>query len=296
MPASTSNTRFGSSLLIALAFLATSPFVKSEERAPWVGERLDGKECKGSHIPFGPFDYLRREQLPAELEVVERAHFFPEVETLESPFSIDDISYTVMAWPNHHRALHSSMKFRMMTLDWPENSKTAPAECQLQRAINFSPRDPVPYMMYGLMLHKAKQYDKALLSYRAAIGLRPDDVLTQYNMGLTLVELKQYQEALKMAKAAYAAGMPLPGLKNKLIAAGQWPGIPSAAAPQQATPDVKLTSAEKPAQDQTTDSKAAEKEPTENQPAKNQSAESQVTSGQPVKDNTGKETVQKPAP
>jgi len=246
MRASHNNSICLGSLLIAAAILVASPFAHSEDKAPWVGETLDGEKCTGNNIGFGPHDYLRRAQLPDELQVVENRHFTPEIERLEASVSssaINDIAYTVMAWPNHHRALHSAMKYRMILWEWPDDARVPPAECQLQRAIEFSPGDPVPYMMYGTLLHKAKQHEKALLSYRAALKLRPDDILTQYNMGLTLVELQQYEEAVKMAKAAYAAGMPLPGLKNKLIAAGQWGDTPSAASSEKKEPKVKVTSA-----------------------------------------------------
>lgn len=245
MPAFRIKGSFLSFALIALTMLSFSSAGQTEDKtpAPWVGDTLAGKKCVGKKIGFGPYDYLRRAQLPAELDVVENAHFTPGVERLESgntSVPINDIGYVLMAWPNHHRALHSAMKYRMMFWDWPEDAQVPPAECQLQRAIEFSPQDPVPYMMYGLLLHKAQQYEKALLSYRGAIRLRPDDILTQYNMGLTLVELKQYDEAVKMAKSAYAAGMPLPGLKNKLIEAGKWGTPPKATGPTKPAADVQV--------------------------------------------------------
>lgn len=251
-------TRFHSrkNLLIpALTALAVGvislPGYAQEQPAPWVGETLEGEECRGKSIGFGPYDYLRRAQFPAELDIVEGAHFTPSVERLEAGNTgkaIADIGYTIMAWPNHHRALHSSMKYRMGLKKWPPNSYDPPAECQLQRAIKFSPNDPVPYMMYGLMLHKAKQYEKALLIYTAASRLNPNDILTLYNMGLTQVALEQYDAALKTAETVYAAGMPLPGLKNKLIAAGQWPTGAQNDTPQKAAPKVELQATEDPAE------------------------------------------------
>jgi tetratricopeptide (TPR) repeat protein len=243
MPAYTVKSTFLTPVLLALMVLGISPPGHTEDKAPWVGETLDGKKCSGKSMGFGPYDYLRRGQLTAELDVVETAHFTPEVERLEAgntSVAINDIAYTITAWPNHHRALHSAMRYRMMFWEWPEDAQVPPAECQLQRAIQFSPQDPVPYMLYGLLLHKAQKYDAALLSFRGALRLRPDDVLTQYNMGLTLVELKQYKEAVQMAKSAYAAGIPLPGLKNKLIAAGQWPAATKTANAPTAKPDVQL--------------------------------------------------------
>ncbi|CAA0123427.1 Uncharacterised protein [Halioglobus japonicus] len=225
MPIIIRTTSFITLALVALAGGIASPWVYADTRAPWVGETLEGEKCIGKSIGFGPYDYRRRAQFKEQLAVVENAHFTPEVETLQSgntATAINDIAYTIMAWPNHHRALHSAIKYRMMNTPWPEKATVPPAECQLQRAMAFSPEDPIPYMMYGLLLHKSQQYEKALFAYKVAVKLQPNDVLMQYNMGLTLVELEQYEEAIQIANAVYAAGMPLPGLKNKLIAAGQW--------------------------------------------------------------------------
>lgn len=247
MPVSRIKPQSFTPALLALLALFITPSGYTQDKAPWVGESLNGKKCAGKFIGFGPYNYLKRAQLSKELQVVETAHFTPEIEQLQagkSSTAINDIGYTITAWPNHHRALHSAIRYRMMYWDWPEDSQVPPAECQLQRAIKFSPQDPVPYMMYGLLLHKAEQYDKALESYQEAIRLRPDDVLTQYNMGLTLVELEQYEEAVRMAKSAYAAGMPLPGLKNKLMAAGQWPEAKKPSSTPKATPDVTLKPAD----------------------------------------------------
>ncbi|MBK6737186.1 MAG: tetratricopeptide repeat protein [Haliea sp.] len=243
MTAPSVKSRILTSMLFGMIVLGISTQGHSADPAPWVGQTLTGEKCVGNYVSFGPHDYLRRAQLPAELEVVERAHFTPEVERLEhgnTSEAINDIAYTIGAWPNHHRALYSAMRYRMVLWEWPEDAQIPPAECQLQRAIAFSPNDPVPYMMFGMLLHKAQKYDAALVSYQQANRLRPDDVLTLYNMGLTLVELKKYDEALQAAKTAYAAGIPLPGLKNKLIAAGQWPGSEKPAKATAATPKVQV--------------------------------------------------------
>jgi tetratricopeptide (TPR) repeat protein len=193
--------------------------------APWVGTTLNGQPCKSEQVAFGPYDYLQRNTLAAELQVVEESHFSTEIETLaagQTSYAINDIHYTLQTWPNHHRALNSALKFRLANMgNWPIND-VPPAECYLQRAIKFSPKDPKPYMMYGVLLQKTKQYAKALNAYRAANRLLPNDVITQYNMGLTLVELKKYKEADQLAQKVYSAGFPLPGLKNKLIAARHW--------------------------------------------------------------------------
>ncbi|MEZ5571766.1 MAG: tetratricopeptide repeat protein [Halioglobus sp.] len=217
------------SILVLLGCISVSTQAwDADKRAPWVGKMLSGAKCDGGQVPFGPYDYLQRDRFPAQLEVVEEVHFTSNIEQLRSgntTSAMGDVHYTLQTWPNHHRALNTALQFRLQHKAlWRTNNVALgyPAECYLQRAMNFSPKDPVPYMLYGLLMHQMKQYNKALFAYRLAVKLQPDDLITQYNMGLTLAEMKKYGEARKVAQKVYAAGFPLPGLKRKLEKAGQW--------------------------------------------------------------------------
>ena len=205
-------------------------------KPPWVGTMLTGGACTGDQQPFGPYDYRQRNKFDMELHAVESFHFTPNVENMTGGVGssyLDDVDYTLLTWPNHHRALHSVLRYRLEHRGpWPPDSQGSPAECYLQRAINFSPNDPIPYMLHGILLHQFKQYDKALTSYRKASRLLPDDMITQYNMGLTLVALKKYKEAEQVAKTVYSTGFPLQALKNQLAAAGHWQAEPRVASPK----------------------------------------------------------------
>jgi len=196
--------------------------------APWVGQTFWGEECQGSRIPFGPYDYLEREKYRNQLFITEEYHFTKRIANLQqdsTTAAINDIQYTLMAWPNHHGALYSALQYRKQVRgSWPQNANSAtPVECHLMRAINFSPNDPVPYMIQGLLLHDFEHYKEALVAFRKANKLMPNDVITQYNMGLTLVALEMYEEAVEVAQQVYSTDFPLPGLKNKLSTAGYWP-------------------------------------------------------------------------
>lgn len=194
--------------------------------APWVGDTLQGVPCRGPDINFGPFDYLLRHQLPKKLSVVEKYHFAPSVEqlikgqTTVSPMG--DISYTLTAWPNHHRALYSAIRHRLNTLRSQKKSRYTEAECFLQRAINFSPKDGTAYMLYGILLHQTNHRDMALENYRKSLEIQPQNAQTKYNLALLLVDLKKYAEAKEYAVELYSKGYPLPGLKDNLKSAGQW--------------------------------------------------------------------------
>jgi len=216
-----------------LALASISPAVLAgKNNSSWVGTDFEGKECNGGRQGYGPFDYLQRASLPGELAVVEDNHFTENVENLESGNTgnlTSEIHYTLSAWPNHHRALNSILKYRLQRM--PSDERFPPAECYLQRAIKFSPNDPTPYILFGLLLHKFGNYEAALSAYQTATRLLPRDIVTQYNVGLTLVELKRYEEAKKVAEEVYASGFPLPGLKNKLIRAGYWENTSKGAEP-----------------------------------------------------------------
>ena len=214
-------------MLLSVALLMASTVASARTPAKYVGKQLDGTPCKGNYITFGPYDYLNRHAQMGHLQVVETSHFSPGVENLTkgvttSPYG--DLDYTLNAWPNHHRALVTAIKFREKhpQAKWPFPEKYPPAECFLQRAIAFSPRDGTPHLLYGLLLTKQKRYELALKHFSRASELLPGDVIPKYNTALTLVVLEKYARAKKIAVELYGNGFPLPGLKNQLIAVGYW--------------------------------------------------------------------------
>ncbi|PCI17997.1 MAG: hypothetical protein COB62_07240 [Piscirickettsiaceae bacterium] len=193
--------------------------------APWVGQSLKGAPCRGNPTAYGPFDYLLRSQYKYELHLVESTHFLPEIENLIKGHSgplQQEFDYTIRAWPNHHRALNSITRFKLL---YPKKSRKlqSPVECYFQRAINFSPKDATTRMLYGIYLHKIKHYKMANSQYKDAVKLSPNNPIIRYNYGLLLINLKQYDLAQEQAIIAYNAGFPLNGLKNKLKRVNHWP-------------------------------------------------------------------------
>ena len=192
--------------------------------APWVGNNLSNAPCLGKSQGYGPFDYLLKSRYQRELILVEGSHFVPKVENLiggNRGQLIQDLDYTLRAWPNHHRALNSISKYVLL---FPNKKKPVSlVECYFQRAINFSPKDSTTKMLYGMYLHKRKHTKTALKYYEQAVELSPSNPIIRYNYGLLLVDLKKYPLAQKQAAKAYEANFPLYGLKNKLKKAGYWP-------------------------------------------------------------------------
>ena len=192
--------------------------------APWVGSDLSGAPCSGSGQAYGPFDYMLRAQYEKNLAVVENHHFSPNVENLvgDTASVMGNLNYTLMAWPNHHRALNSVIRARLRKKEHYSTTGYTPAECYLERAINYSPKDGVTYMLKGNLLQQMGRPQKALESYEIAEQLLPNDALIKYNVGLALVELRRYEEAETYAREVYARNFPYPGLKRKLKEKGYW--------------------------------------------------------------------------
>ena len=238
------------SFIFASPAFAVDPAKSSRRPAPFVGTDLQEHTCRGARIPFGPFDYRDRAKFQGELFITEEYHLTPEILQLQqatTTAAINDIQYTLMAWPNHPQALYAAYEYRLKR-NRGEFSRSinspSPVECHLQRAIKFSPNDPVPYMILGMLMHEFERYETALKSYRKANALLPNDVITLYNMGLTLVALERYEEAVVVAQEVYSTDFPLPGLKNKLANAGHW-GTKGTSETSEAAPD-QLTETEQP--------------------------------------------------
>jgi len=207
--------------VLLLCFFCTA--LASDSSAPWLGESLHGAACQGpSAGNFGPYDYLvHKDKLP----LVERRHFTLQVEQLvrgeTTQNAMGDVRYTLVRFPNHHRALYSAVRFSLSSSD-EAMRRRYPAECFLQRAIHFSPRDPVPLMLYGLYLHRLGKLDQSLQKYQLAEELAPNDTNLLYNLGLVHFDRKNYDVSHRYAVKAYSQGIALPGLKRKLEQAGYW--------------------------------------------------------------------------
>lgn len=213
-------------LILASTLAVDAAAQSTSDYAPYVGQTFWGTDCHGSAKNQAPYDYTQRARYPSKLQLTESYHFTPDVENLVAGSSstdpLRDIDFTLAVWPNHHRALNSAIRARLRKRDTYHITGLTPAECYLQRAINFSPNDAVSHMLYGTLLYRMDRMEEALKEYRRAEDLAPGNIEVQYNLGLLLVDMEQYQEAARYAKRVYARGFPLPGLKRKLTQKGYW--------------------------------------------------------------------------
>ncbi len=224
---------FGITIIFILCSIISHPPVIAapslRTQAPWVGDTLDGAPCRGKRGSYGPFDFRDPRARGEALRLVEGAHFMPRVRGLvedrnDSPV-IDDIDYTLRAFPNHHHALYAMTRYWFLpdSSKWVKNRLIrTPPECYFNRAIHFRSDDGTVKMLYGLYLHRLKKYSSALEQYTAAEQLIPDSAQLLYNIGLLHFDINQYEKSLAYAKKAYAMQYPLPGLRNKLKNKGYW--------------------------------------------------------------------------
>ncbi|PJC99945.1 ABC transporter permease [Janthinobacterium sp. BJB1] len=168
------------------------------------------------------------------LSVVEQFHFSRAVETLTQGMTGSlgaDISYTLEHFPNHHRALASMAKLGLRLKSAQPPGARYTVSCFFERAIAFAPQDVTARMVFGNYLLATGQDAPALEQLDAASRMAPEQATIQYNLGLMYVKKKEYEKASAHAQKAYALGFPLPGLKNKLKAAGKWREPPPSPAP-----------------------------------------------------------------
>ncbi len=159
------------------------------------------------------------------LGTVEQHHFTPSVENLRhgSTGTLGgDLSYTLMLFPNHYRALAALGKLSLREKNLKPDGAKYSIGCFFDRAIRLKPNDAMVRMVYGSYLSKAGQVDEAVEQLRLAVDLEPEDATINYNAGLLYLQKKDYEQARIYAKKAYDLGFPLPGLKNQLIKAGKW--------------------------------------------------------------------------
>jgi tetratricopeptide (TPR) repeat protein len=150
------------------------------------------------------------------------------------------LDFALRYTPNHYWALRKLVQIQKEkpgivydpgggTLDHPFNPTT---ECYFDRALRFRPKDSNLRLLFGVYYHQIRRLDQAMEQYKIAETMRPKSSEIQYNIGLIHYDRKEYQLAAERARRAYDLGYPLPGLRNKLKAAGHWNNTAPASPPK----------------------------------------------------------------
>jgi len=203
-------------LIAAVFFLISLPAAVAAQNKLYCGELKNA---------YGPFDYMDRFNHLGQLNIVENFHFTSSVENLisgESGYLGGDLNYTLRAWPNHHRALVSLVRYSVKEKSTHLPHMKYPVECYFDRAIRMNMKDAQVRSIYSAFLSHQNRNKEALEQLEVAASLEPDNPLFLYNLGLQYFKMGQYDKANDYANRAYALDFPLPGLRNKLKQVGKW--------------------------------------------------------------------------
>ena len=222
------NTLASTALLGALLSLAT----------PAALAQISSSECGPLTNAFGPYDY--RTERGSNLNIVEMAHFTPTVEALiksVTGYIGQDIDYTLRAFPNHHRALISMMRYGEKSGLPQVPYARYTVECYFVRALRFRPDDTTARMIYAMFLHSKKRDEEALHQLEAVRGYAGDNPLTIHNLGMVYFDVGAYDKSLEAAHAAIALGFDRPDLRERLAKVGKWRDPVPAPAAAASSPD-----------------------------------------------------------
>jgi tetratricopeptide (TPR) repeat protein len=212
---------------LAASLSVCAPLEAAEQSAGLPEQEQRAIECGSLQNAVGPWDYRLREsngRMSWDHNDNIMHHYNPATYRMrEGEYSqrvMHDLDFMVRNWPNHLPTLQALMQYEAA------GGRTygyRTVACYFERARRFAPDDVAVMLLEGRYYTKTKKLDRARESYEAAIELMPDSADVNYNSGLFYLEVKEYDKAVKHAVAAYDAGYPLPGLRNRLEKLGKWP-------------------------------------------------------------------------
>jgi len=161
-----------------------------------------------------------------------RYHEYYHIVPAQKALSSGDLKWDVMnnlhfvlhKVPNDHRALALLIKWDKAGGRDPDYKSPA---CYLTWANQFAPNDVFVLSYGGLYFYQHRDPVRAREWWEQALSLDPASVDVHYNLGLLAFDESKFSEARTHAQIAYAAGYPLPGLREKLQKAGQWVDRPT---------------------------------------------------------------------
>jgi len=164
-----------------------------------------------------------------DLENHGRFHIDTAIKQLRSGANINsgvmnNLHFVLHKVPNDQRAL--SVLIEWDAAGGRDKDYASPA-CYFTWARQFAPDDPSVWIYGGYYFYRHRDLAQAQRWWERAVALDPSNAEAHYNLGLLLADTGQYDAARTHAWAAYQAGYPLPGLRNKLQVAGQWRDPPA---------------------------------------------------------------------
>lgn len=159
-------------------------------------------------------------QLSELLATVEKYHEQQGIDKMRGKHyasALGDFEFILNYFPNHPRIL----LFTSQLCELWRNPKCN-MNSYFDKAIKRSPENAGIHLTKGIYLQKRGKLNEAIESYKKSLEFNPGSANTHYNLGLAYAAQKQNALANEHAQQAYALGVDLPGLRNKLVAAGAW--------------------------------------------------------------------------
>jgi tetratricopeptide (TPR) repeat protein len=128
-----------------------------------------------------------------------------------------DLDFLLGAWPNYYPGLQALVEYGVAG---GKPHEFLPVECYFWHARAFVPDDVQVVLYHAFYLWKKGDTVGAKAAYEQAVAIDSSSPDAHYNLGLLYVELGDFGRATEHAQIAYAAGYPLPGLRNRLQRAG----------------------------------------------------------------------------
>jgi hypothetical protein len=179
---------------------------------------------------YGPYDYRR----PGDkLSIVERFHFTPQVYGLirgQSGYIGGDLSYTLHAFPNHHRALVAMQRLAERQRTTQPEGADLPVECYFERAVRFAPDDVLARTLYALFLNGKARRSEAIEQLELATPYAAEDGPSHAKIGLAYVEVGDLDRALRQAHRARQLDFVAADLEDQLRRRNRWRDPPPASA------------------------------------------------------------------
>ena len=212
--------------LVTASILAAPVVGLSEGAPPSPAQTLQLLGCGEMNDGTPRKDYRQRNVnavMRGQLMDSWKNHYEPAMETMRqgryTRGVLADLHFVLRGWPNHHAALQAMVQY---DLAGGRRYEFKPTACYLARAEEFAPTDVEVLLITAYYQRKKGETTAARQTYDSAIALEPGHAEAHYHLGLLLLDLGDYAGARENAWAAYAAGYPLPGLRDRLVKAGQW--------------------------------------------------------------------------
>jgi tetratricopeptide (TPR) repeat protein len=225
-------TFVGAALLCALQ----PEWSVAAEPTPLVQEEMIvtcGPAPRGHRIR-GKRDYRQRDANllnQRDFKVFEWTHLMPARSRVNSGSNLDydvmnNLDFVLSKVPNHEPALRILIDWDLIGGKHNEEGYRPPT-CYLIWAAQFAPDDAVVWNYGGYYFQRKGETRRAMAWWQQALVVDPSNPEVHNSLGLIAFQNGDYAQARSHAWAAYAAGFPLPTLRDKLIAAGQWQEPPA---------------------------------------------------------------------